>query len=81
VIDLPWLGRAVEEERFKLDETGGKPKRKGRARKYTAGPMSSPSPRKACDEPEIKARRQAIGRSNPDAKYWFCRSAKKFSKD
>ncbi len=33
VIDLPGLGQAAEEKRFKLGETGGKPKPKGRGRK------------------------------------------------
>jgi hypothetical protein len=33
VIDLPGLQQPGEEEGFKLDESGGKPKRKGRARK------------------------------------------------
>ena len=33
VIDLPGLTQAGEGERFRLGEAGGKPKRKGRARK------------------------------------------------
>ncbi len=33
VIDLPGLGQAGEDESFKLDETGSKRRRKGRARK------------------------------------------------
>jgi hypothetical protein len=33
VIELPGLSQAAEEDRFKLGESGGKPKRKGRARK------------------------------------------------